>query len=257
MTSTVKYNYEGKVALVTGAASGLGLATAKAFAEAGASVVLADKREETLKNIQQEFDASGYKAISILCDVSSETQVESMIAKTISTFGRLDSAFNNAGIILPPIPTTDISFEQWNRVLSINLTGIWLCMKYELNQMLKQGKGAIVNCSSMAGLQGAPGMSAYAASKHGIMGLTKSAALEYISKGVRINAVSPGMVDTPMKNDITAGNEDMLAEMAKMVPAGRFCTPEEIAAAVLWLCSSDASMIVGQSITIDGGITVG
>ena len=257
MSNTVKYNFEGKVALVTGAASGLGLATAKAFAEAGASVVLADNREDSLKNIQNEFNTLGFKAISILCDVTIEAQVESMLTRITSTFGKLDVAYNNAGIILPPIATTDLNFDQWNRVLSINLTGIWLCMKYELNQMLKKGNGAIVNCSSMAGLQGAPGMSAYAASKHGIIGLTKSTALEYVSKGIRINAVCPGMVDTPMKNDITGGNVVMLAEMAKMVPAGRFCKPEEISSAVLWLCSDNASMVIGQTIAIDGGITIG
>lgn len=257
MANNIKYNYEGKVALVTGAASGLGWATAKAFAEAGASVVLADINEEALKNIHSEFNQSGYKSISVVCDVTNEAQVESLLNQTVSAFGRLDLAFNNAGIILPPTATTDLAVDKWNRVLAINLTGIWLCMKYELNQMLKQGEGAIVNCSSMAGLQGAPAMSAYAASKHGILGLTKSTALEYVSKGIRINAVCPGMVDTPMKNDITGGNVVVLAEMAKMVPAGRFCKPEEIASTVLWLCSDDAGMVIGQSLAIDGGITIG
>lgn len=248
-------SFDGKVALVTGAASGMGLATAKAFAEAGASVVLADINEEAARAAAEQLIASGHKALAIRCNVTNEAQVASMIERTVATFGRLDAAFNNAGVISRPTETVDISNDEWDRIMAINLRGVWYCMKYELRQMLQQGDGAIVNCSSMGGLVGTPGLSAYAASKHAVIGLTKSAALEYATRGIRVNAICPGMIETPMAQVLTGGDEQFLAALVREEPIGRLGKPEEIAAPVLWLCSSAASFVIGDAIPVDGGIT--
>src|SRR6059058_3078281 len=251
----MKLSFENKVALVTGAGSGMGLATAKAFAEAGASVVLADIQEEAVRAAAEQLEASGRKALALRCDVSDDGQVASMIELTVSSFGRLDAAFNNAGVMQRRADTADISGDEWDRVLAINLRGVWSCMKYELRQMLQQGSGAIVNCSSIGGVIGNPGLAAYSAAKHGVLGLTQSAALEYAARGIRINAVCPGTIKTPMVQSMIGGDAKVLDKMVQGEPIGRLGEPEEIAAAVLWLCSPGASFVVGHPLLVDGGYT--
>lgn len=250
-------DFTGKVALVTGAASGMGLATARAFAEAGAAVVLADVREDLVKAEAQELVAAGHSAMAVHCNVSDDTQVEQMVARTVSEFGRLDAAFNNAGVMARIAPTADSTRDEWDRVIGINLAGVWACMKYELRQMQRQGSGAIVNNASVGALTGNPGICSYIASKHGVIGLTRTAALEYIEHGIRVNAVNPGLIDTQIARDVVSGDEQAYNEIARHVPIRRAGRPEEIAAAVLWLCSSGASYVVGHALTVDGGMTVG
>lgn len=250
-------SFENQVALVTGAASGMGLATAQAFAEAGAKVVLADFREDVVQKEADKLVAAGKTAIAIGCDVSNDTQIEAMIARTVSHFGRLDVAFNNAGVMAKVAPIAESSHEEWERVIGINLRGVWNCMKHELRQMEKQGSGAIVNNASVGAITGNPGIASYIASKHGVVGLTRTAALEYVKKGIRVNAVNPGLIDTQVARDVVSGDEQAYDEFAKRVPIGRAGRPDEIASAVLWLCSSGASYVVGQALTIDGGLTVG
>ncbi|MBU3568625.1 SDR family oxidoreductase [Priestia aryabhattai] len=244
-----------KVVIVTGAKSGIGLATAQLFAKEGANVVLVDRNKPTQE--AQELVNAGYHAISIECDVSIEKDVENMVEKTVETFGKLDYAYNNAGIQSPITDTADLTEEEYNNVMNINLRGIWLCMKYELRQFSKQEtEGAIVNCSSLGGLVGIAGRSAYHASKHGVLGLTKSSALEYASKGIRINAVCPGIIETPMVEDMLTTESDEMQKLMKAVPIGRLAKPEEVASVVLWLCSPAASYVIGQGISVDGGYTV-
>lgn len=249
-------DFSGKVALVTGAASGMGLATAKAFAAAGAAVVMADFREDAVKAEAQKLAAAGHKVIAVRCDVSDETQVEQMVDRTVAEFGRLDAAFNNAGVMARIAPTAESTREDWDCVIGINLRGVWSCMKYELRQMERQGSGAIVNNASVGALTGNPGIGSYIASKHGVVGLTRTAALEYIKHGIRVNAVNPGLIDTQVARDVVNGDEQAYAEIAKHVPIGRAGRPEEIASAVLWLCSPGASYVVGHALTVDGGMTV-
>src|SRR5256884_767949 len=249
------YDFRGQVALVTGASSGMGLSTARAFAEAGAAVVLADINEEALRTATDELSSAGHQAIGVTCDVSDEAQVAAMVARAGASFGRLDMAFNNAGIQVPPSDAADEPAEQFDRVNAINLRGVWASMKHELRQMREQGSGAIVNCSSLGGLVGLPSRAAYHASKHGVIGLTRSAALEYAPRGVRINAVCPGTIDTPMVADMLAKGELDMAQAIKNQPIGRLGTADEIASAVLWLCSPGATFVVGVALPVDGGYT--
>jgi NAD(P)-dependent dehydrogenase (short-subunit alcohol dehydrogenase family) len=248
-------SFEGQAALVTGAASGMGLATAKAFAEAGAAVVLADLNEDSLGAATDQLVTAGHQAISLRCNVAEEAEVAAMVERTVGTFGRLDAAFNNAGVQSPAVETADASGAEFDRVNGINLRGVWNCMKYELRQMRSQGSGAIVNCSSIGGLIGLPGRGAYHASKHGVLGLTKSAALEYAARGIRINAVCPGTIDTPMVAEMLAKEPEAMKEILRDQPIGRLGRPDEIAAAVLWLCSPDASFVIGHALAVDGGYT--
>jgi NAD(P)-dependent dehydrogenase (short-subunit alcohol dehydrogenase family) len=247
-------SFESKVALVTGAASGLGFATARAFAEAGASVALADWNEKAVRNAVDKLSASGHEALAIRCDVSNDAEVESMVHETIAKFGRLDVAYNNAGVQNELAETADTSAKDYERVMGINLRGVWNSMKFELQHMRQRGSGAIVNCSSLGGLVGGAQRGIYHAAKHGVLGFTKSAALEYGAKGIRINAVCPGLIQTPMSDQmVAAGQGDALRAMEKAIPMARVGRPEEIASAVLWLCSDAASYVTGQSISVDGG----
>lgn len=246
------YDFKGQVALVTGASSGMGLATARAFAEAGAAVVLADVNEAALRAATDALTAAGHKAIGVACDVTDEAQAAAMVDRAVGEFGRLDMAYNNAGILGPMCDMTDETAEGFDEVNAVNLRGVWTCMKHELLRMRKQGGGAIVNCSSLGGLVGLPGRAAYHASKHGVIGLTKSAALDNAARGIRVNAVCPGVIDTPMGDKI---DPDALNEFLRDQPIGRMGKPEEVAAAVLWLCSPDASFVLGVALPVDGGFT--
>lgn len=243
--------FTNKVVIVTGGVSGIGRAAALAFAKRGAKVAVADwtENQETVELIT----ASGGEAIFIKCDVSKADDVKAMVDKTVATFGRLDYAFNNAGIEGATAPTKDCTEENWDKTIGVNLKGIWLCMKYEIPEILKQGKGAIVNCASVAGLVGFGGLPAYVASKHGVVGLTKTAALECAQLGIRVNAVCPGVIQTPMIDRLTGTNKEAIDQFTKLEPVGRFGQPEEIANAVVWLCSDKASFVTGHAMAVDGG----
>lgn len=253
----MSFSFENKVALVTGAASGIGLATAKAFAQAGASVALVDVNGEAARAHAEALVAAGHKAIGLRCDVAEIDQVEAMVKETIATFGQLDAAFNNAGIQNILAEIADATVDDYDRVMSINLRGVWACMKFELEHMRRQGSGTIVNCSSLGGLVGGAERANYYAAKHGVIGLTKSAALEYAARNIRVNAVCPGLIWTPMVDSmVAAGQGEAMEGMVKAIPMGRHGKPEEIADAVLWLSSSTSSYVTGQSISVDGGFVM-
>ncbi|EIK97183.1 short chain dehydrogenase [Pseudomonas sp. M47T1] len=253
----MSFSFENKVALVTGGASGIGLATARAFAQAGASVAVVDLNLEAARAAAQALVDAGHRAIGIGCDVADIDQVEAMVKDTVATFGRLDAAFNNAGIQNLLAEVADATVEDYDRVMSVNLRGVWSCMKFELQHMRRQGSGTIVNCSSLGGLVGGAERANYHAAKHGVIGLTKSAALEYAARNVRVNAVCPGLIWTPMADQmVAAGQGEALEGMTKAVPMGRHGQPEEIADAVLWLSSTGSSYVTGQSISVDGGFVM-
>jgi NAD(P)-dependent dehydrogenase (short-subunit alcohol dehydrogenase family) len=245
--------FQGKVAIVTGGSFGIGRATAIEFAKRGAKVMIADWVEdnETL-NIIKGF---GGEAIFFKCDVSDEVNVRLMVEKVISAFGRLDYAFNNAGVEGVSAPTHECTEENWNRTIGVNLKGVWHCLKYEIPHMLKQGKGAIVNNASIAGMVGFPGIPAYVASKHGVIGLTKNAALEYVKQGIRVNVVCPGVIKTPMIDRFTGKSKEVEKQFESQEPIGRMGQPEEVAEAVIWLCSDASSFVTGHSMAVDGGWT--
>lgn len=247
--------FSGKTAIVTGGSFGIGRAAAVSFAARGANVVVADiiedKDQETLKLVR----AAGSEGMFVQCDVSNEANVKTLIDETIVRFGRLDFAFNNAGIEGILAPTHECTTDNWEKVMNINLKGVWFCMKYELLQMLKQGSGAIVNNASIAGMIGFPNIPAYVASKHGVIGLTKTAALEYAKTGIRINVVCPGAIKTPMIDRFTGNNKDAEKGFESKEPVGRLGRPEEVAETVIWLCSSASSFITGDAIPVDGGWT--
>jgi len=242
-----------QVALITGAGSGIGRAAALAFADEGARVIVSDVQIENGEQTVQEIRARKGEAIFVKADVWKKDDVANLIKQTIERYGRLDFAFNNAGIEGAMATTADCTEENWDRTLAINLKGIWLCMKYELPRMLDRGGGAIVNCSSVAGLVGFPQLPAYVASKHGIVGLTRTAALEYAKQGIRINAVCPGVIHTAMIDRISQQHPETQAQFIAGEPVGRMGTPEEIAASVIWLCSDRASFVTGQALAVDGG----
>jgi NAD(P)-dependent dehydrogenase (short-subunit alcohol dehydrogenase family) len=243
--------FENKVALVTGGSFGIGRATAILFAQRGAKVAIVDwvEDQETLNTIHE----AGGEAIFIKCDVSKTSDVQAMVEKTVQTFGRLDYAFNNAGIEGESSITHEVTEENFEKVISINLKGVWLCMKYQIPHMLRQGKGAIVNCSSIAGVIGFPGIPIYSASKHAVIGMTKTAALEYATTGIRVNAVCPGVIQTPMIDRFIEKNKITKEAMISGEPIGRAGTPEEIAEAAIWLCSDASSFTTGHALVVDGG----
>ncbi|HVU08565.1 MAG TPA: SDR family oxidoreductase [Verrucomicrobiae bacterium] len=256
MTTNRNGSFAGKVAFVTGAASGIGRAAALAFACEGASVVAADVSERNNQETVRLIEEQGGRAIAVRCDVTKAEDIKAAMTKTIEAFGRLDFAFNNAGIEpKKPAPTADYDEEEWNRIFDINLRGVFLCMKHEIPLILKQG-GAIVNTSSGAGVIGIKGSPAYTAAKHGVIGLTRAAALDYAAQKIRINAVCPGYIDTPMMSRFTGDTSEGRAKVVAEEPVGRMGKPEEIAAAVIWLCSDAAAFMVGHAMVIDGGQTV-
>ncbi len=244
---------EGKSVLITGGASGIGRATARAFSAVGARLLIADVDIETGEALVDELARNGAEARFVQADVSNGSEVENMVAACISAYDRLDFAFNNAGIEGEQAPTAETPDENWSRVLSINLYGVWLCMKAEIPRMLDGGGGVIVNTSSVAGLVGFENLPAYVASKHGVIGLTKTAALEYADRGIRVNAVCPGVIRTDMVERVTQGDPDTEKAYADMAPMKRMGRPEEIAATVVWLCSSQASFVTGHALVADGG----
>lgn len=253
---SIRFDFTDKVAFVTGGGTGIGRATALAFAKAGASVAVVGRSEANTQETVRLIEQAGGRAIAIRCDVSKEDQVQAAVASTVSAFGRLDFAFNNAGVEHGAIALADISTEEWERQTSINLGGVFFSMKHQIPEILKQGGGAIVNTSSGAGVKGFAGQAGYCAAKWGVIGMSKAAALDYAAKGVRVNVVSPGFIDTPMMQRFTGGTEEGLKTVVANEPAGRPGRPEEIAATVLWLCSEEAAFSTGSNLVVDGGQTV-
>ena len=242
-----------RVALVTGAATGIGRAAALAFADEGANVVVADIDDERGNKVAAEVEALGVEAMFVHADISRRDEVDELVNRTVERFGRIDYAFNNAGIEGTPAPADECTHENWDRTIATNLTGVFSCMHAEIPKMLAQGGGAIVNNASVAGLVGFAGIPAYTASKHGVVGLTRNAALDYATRNIRVNAVCPGVIDTEMVGRFTHHDAEAMRDLTKTEPIGRLGTPEEIADAVVWLCSERASFVTGQAIAVDGG----
>ena len=247
--------YKDKVVFITGAASGIGRAMVEAFAGEGANIAIMDVDPEGLNETEEMATKKGVKVLSVVGDVSSATDVQRAVNAVVERFGRLDAACNNAGIEGEQAPTAECTEENWNRVIDINLKGVWLCMKHEIPVMLEHGHGAIVNVASIAGMVGFAGIPAYVASKHGINGLTKTAALEYATRGIRVNAICPGAIETPMIDRFTQGEKEARQAMHDMHPMQRMGRPDEIANAAVWLCSDDASFVTGHIMPVDGGFT--
>lgn len=243
-----------KVALVTGSAMGIGLACAEAFAKAGYITVLADIKEP--RSQIESLVAQGYKAVFYGCDVSNTRTVKEMIEWIAATYGHLDAALNNAGIQTPQRPMAEITDDEFDRTVAVDLKGVWNCMRYEILQMLRQGGGAIVNTSSQGGVTGFPGQAAYIACKHAVIGLTRTAAIDYAAKHIRINAVCPGVIRIPMAEELMSRNPQLEAELVRDIPAGRLGKPEEIANAVLWLCGPQASFVDGHALLVDGAFSI-
>jgi NAD(P)-dependent dehydrogenase (short-subunit alcohol dehydrogenase family) len=243
----------GKVAIVTGGSAGIGRAAALAVATEGAAVVVADVDAERGEAVAREIVDTGGRAVFVLTDVADDASVAALVARTVEEYAGLDFAFNNAGIEGSPAITHECTPENWQRTLAVNLSGVWSCMRHQIPRMLERGGGSIVNCSSVAGLVGFPSIPAYVASKHGVIGLTRTAALEYAEHGIRVNAVCPGVIDTEMVERLTGHQSEAEAALVASEPVGRMGRPEEIADAVVWLCSSRSSFVTGQAIAIDGG----
>jgi NAD(P)-dependent dehydrogenase (short-subunit alcohol dehydrogenase family) len=251
----ITYDFSGKVAFVTGASAGMGAATARAFAQAGAAVAIVDLDANAATQFAAKLNDEGHRALGIECDVADEQQVESAVSRTVKELGRLDMAFNNAGIMRAPVDSADETADAFDAIVAVNLRGVWASMKHELVQMREQGSGSIVNCSSLGGLVGGSGRATYHATKHGVLGQTKSVALRYGPLGIRVNAVCPGTIKTPMvERMIAQGELDAQAAVAG-IPMGRLGRPEEIAAAVLWLASDAASYVTGVALPVDAGYT--
>jgi len=255
MTNSMMFSFKDRVAFVSGGASGIGKDACFSFAKAGAKVAVIDQQKEEGEGVAGAIQKEGGEAIFLRVDVSKPEELDQAVESIVKRWGRLDFAFNNAGIEGTPSPTVDCSFENWQRTLAVNLSGTWYAMRAQIPVMLRQGSGVIVNCSSVAGLVGIEGMPAYVASKHGVVGLTKTAALEYASKGIRINVICPGAIKNPMLDRFMGSSDEASEAIKSNEPIGRIGEPREISQTLLWLCSEGASYVIGQSITVDGGWT--